>query len=123
MEAYCFKAVYILGPYAGGDAREIYWRIRLDPACALLHLADVSALVAAVNIPEPEQFCGRPFGNERMNRFSKECRWLPLRYTVEKLLEPRRESIFMPNTTRYPVKKIAEAVSACIEGRADMIFS
>ncbi len=22
VEAYCFKAAYILGPYAGGDARE-----------------------------------------------------------------------------------------------------
>lgn len=124
VEAYCFKAVYILGPYAGGDARgNGAVDLLADPACALLHLADVSALVAAVNIPEPERFCGRPFGNERMNTFSKECRWLPLRYTVEKLLEPRRESIFMPNTTRYPVKKITEAVSACIEGRADMIFS
>ena len=87
VEAYCFKAAYILGPYAGGDARGNgavdLWRIRLDPACALLHLADVSALVAAVNIPEPERFCGGAFGNERMNRFLKECRWLPLRYTVE----------------------------------------
>ena len=50
----------------------------------------------------------------------------PFKVYSGKLLEPRRESIFMPNTTRYPVKKIAEAVSACIEGRAGiagMIFS
>ena len=36
----------------------------------------------------------------------------PFKVYSGKLLEPIRESIFMPNTTRYPVKKIAEAVSA-----------
>lgn len=44
---------------------------------------------------------------------------LPLKWTVEKekLLEPRREQIFMPHKTRYPVKKMVEIVKKCMEGK------